>query len=325
MLKVLACSIVVAAAILSGGAVSAQDYPSRPVRIIVGFPPGGSMDIIARMLGEKLSAQMGQPFIVENRPGAIGSLALNVVTGMPADGYTLLLGTNTQVQRTTTVENNPYRALEPVALTNVIPMTLLVNPALPVEDLRDLIEKARKADPSMTFATPGQGSPMLLAVEMLKQRANVNLLHVPYNGGPPAVNDAAAGHVNMVAVGLPTALGLVQGNKLRPLAVLQEQRTPLLPGAPTVREATGIAGIDFLVWIALFAPPKTPADIVRRLESETEKALADKALQARFAEAAIDTRFGKASEVGEIMASQIKLSLDVMNSMPDDKGAPVKK
>lgn len=321
MLNFFLRAILLAAATVGGGVVHAQDYPSRPVRIIVGFPAGGSMDIIARVLGEKLHAQMGQPFIVENRPGAIGSVALNSVMTMAPDGYTLLLGTNTQIQRTTTVENNPYRALEPIALTNVIPMTLLVNPGLLVSSLPELIEKARKPDVSLTFATPGQGSPMLLAMEMLKRRANFNMLHVPYNGGPPAVNDAAAGHVNMVAVGLPTALGLVQSGKLKPLVVLQERRTRLLPDTPTVREALGIEGFDFLVWVALFAPPKTPADIIKRLEAEVEKALADKNVEAKLAEAALDVRFGKGAEVNEIMATQIGLSLEVLNAMGNDDKA----
>lgn len=317
MLNVVVRTVLLAAAMLGGTAATAQDYPSRPIRIVVGFPAGGSMDIVARLLGQKLSEQMGQPVVVENRPGAIGSVALNAVATMAPDGYTLLLGTNTQILPTTTVDNNPYRALEPIALTGVLPVVLLAHPGLPVRSLPELIEKARHANPSLTFATPGQGSPMLLAMEMLKQRANVNLLHVPYNGGPPAVNDAAAGHVNMVSVGLPTALGLVQGDKLKPLVVLQESRTNLLPHTPTVREAIGVEGIDFLVWIALFAPPKTPAAIVRRLEAETEKALAGRDVQGKLAEAAIDVKFARGAEVGDLMASQIRLSLEAMNGVRD--------
>ncbi|WP_139267777.1 MULTISPECIES: tripartite tricarboxylate transporter substrate binding protein [unclassified Beijerinckia] len=289
------------------------------MRIIVGFPAGGSMDIVARLLGEKLGAQMGQPFIVENRPGALGTIALNTMMTIPPDGYTLLLGTNTQIQRTTTVENNPYRLLEPIALTGVIPVTLLVNPGLGVSTLPELIEKSRTANSPLTFATPGQGSAMLLAMEMLQQRANLKLLHVPYNGGPPAVSDAAAGHVNMVSIGLPTALGQVNGNVLKPLVVLQEERTRLLPDTPTVREATGIGGINFLVWIALFSPPKTPVDIVKRLEAETGTALADKDLQAKFAEAAIDVRFAKGATLADLMASQIRLSLEALNAAGDEE------
>ncbi len=317
MLKFFTRIVLLAGAMCAGTVAYGQDYPSRPVRIIVGFPAGGSMDIVARILGEKLSAQMGQPFVVENRPGAIGSIALNSMMTMSPDGYTLLLGTNTQIQRTTTVENNPYRMLEPVALTGTIPVALLANPKRAASTLPELIEKARNANPSLTFATPGQGSPMLFAMEMLQQRAKLKLLHVPYNGGPPAVNDAAAGHVNMVAVGLPTALGLVRGNVLKPLAVLQESRTALLPDTPTVREAIGVGGIDFVVWMALFAPPKTPADIVKRLEAETETALADKNVQSKFFEAALDARFAKGAALADLMASQIRLSLEVLNSMSD--------
>lgn len=325
MLKVLARLILLAGALTAGGIASAQDYPSRPVRILVGFPAGGSMDIVARLLGEKLSVQMGQPFIIENRPGALGSIALNSMMTMPADGYTLLLGTNTQIQRTTTVENNAYRLLEPIALTGVLPMVLLAHPGLGISTLPELIEKSRTANPPLTFASPGQGSPMLLAMEMLQQRGNLKLLHVPYNGGPPAVTDAAAGHVNMVAIGLPTALGQVTGNLLKPLVVLQEERSRLLPDTPTVREASGIAGIDFLVWIALFAPPKTPADIVKRLEAETETALADKTLQAKFAEGAIDVKFAKGATLADLMATQIRLSLEVLNATSDETSSQGKK
>lgn len=301
-------------ALLTVATVQGQEYPVRPVRVVVGFPPGGSVDIAARVIGQKLAEQLGQPFVIENRPGAIGTLAMNAVAGTVADGYTLLLGTNPQIRPGVTAETDPYRSFEPIALTNVIPVVLLAHPALPAADLNELLQRARAADPQrpLTFSTPGRGSPMELAMETLKVNARVDLLHVPYNGGPAAVNDAMSGQVQMVAVGLPTALGQVRAGKLKPLAVLQESRTDLLPGTPTAREAANVSGIDFLVWLGLFAPARTPPAVVRRLESETARALADRDVRAKLSAAALDVRFASGEKLGELVRAQLRASLEAM-------------
>lgn len=297
---------------IAPGLSFAQDYPARPVRIVLGFPAGGSVDIAARVIGQKLSEQFGQAFVVENRPGAIGTLAMNAVATLPADGYTILLGTNPQVRSGMDAQSDPYRAFDPIALCTVIPMALLAHPGFPASSPRELAEVARKASEPIGYATPGRGSPMELAMETLKARAGLKLLHVPYNGGPPAVNGTVAGQVPLIAVGLPTALGQVRAGRLKPIAVLQETRTELLPGTPTIREALDMEGMDFLVWLGFYAPARTPPPVLKRLESEIEKALADPQVRSRLTGAALDVRFEPGARLAELVRKQFLLTLDAM-------------
>ena len=312
-------AMVTAALAFACAAAAAQDYPSKPVRIMVGFPPGGSVDIVARVLGQKLAEQLGQSFVVDNKPGAIGTLAMNAMGAVPADGYTILLGTNPQVRPGMTDKDDPYRKFEPIALTSVIPMALLANPGFAASNAREFADLARKPGEPIAFATPGRGSPMELAMASLTGRARLNLLHVPYNGGPPAVNDTMAGQVPLVAVGLPTALGQLTAGKLKPIAVLQGSRTELMPGVPTIGESLGIADSGFVVWLGFFAPVKTPAPIIKRLESEIGKALADPQVRAKLQGAALDVRFAPADELEKLVREQFVLTVDVMQKYVHDK------
>lgn len=290
----------------------AQDYPAKPVRVMVGFPPGGSVDIVARILATKLSTQTGQPFVVENRPGAIGTLAMNAMAAVPADGYTILLGTNPQVRADMTEASEPYRQFAPIALTNVIPMALLAHPQFPAKTPQEFVTMARNAAQPIPFATPGNGSPMELAMLTLKGTLGLQLLHTPYNGGPPAVNDTVAGQVPLIAVGLPTALGQVTAGKLRPVLVLQNQRTELLPGVPNMKEALNLKGPDLVVWLGFFAPARTPAHILKRLESEIGIALQDPAVQSKMTAAALDVRFAPAPQLAELVREQFLVTIDAM-------------
>ncbi len=311
-------ALMAAALVLASTAcIAQQDYPSKPVRIMVGFPPGGSVDIVARVLGQKLAEQMGQSFVVDNKPGAIGTLAMNAMGSVPADGYTILLGTNPQVRPGMTAQDDPYRNFEPIALTSVIPMALLANPGYAAGDARAFAELARKSEP-VPFATPGRGSPMELAMASLKARAGLNLLHVPYNGGPPAVNDTMAGQIPLVAVGLPTALGQVAAGKLKPIAVLQDRRTELLPGVPTISESLGIADSGFVVWLGFFAPVKTPAPVIERLQAEVGKALADPQVRAKLQGAALEVRFAPAAQLDKLVREQFVLTIDTMQKYGND-------
>lgn len=299
--------------------VSAQDYPSRTVRVMVGFPPGGSVDIVARVLSDKLSAQMGQPFVVENRPGAIGTVAMNAMRSVAADGYTLLLGTNPQVRPGMDESSEPYRELAPIALTTVIPIALLANPQFPAKTPQEFVAMARQPGQPLAFATPGSGSPMELAMLMLKGGLGLNLMHVPYNGGPPAVNDTVAGQVPLIAVGLPTALAQVNAGRLRPVVVLQNQRTDLLPGTLSMKEALGTQGADLVVWLGFFAPAKTPPAILKRLETEVGVALKDSAIRSRLAGAALEVRFAPAAELNQLVREQTLATLDAMKRFGSEK------
>lgn len=305
-------AIMAGALVLACTVAAAQEYPSKPVRIMVGFPPGGSVDIVARVLGQKLGEQLGQSFVVDNKPGAIGTLAMNAMGAVPADGYTILLGTNPQVRPGMTEKDDPYRKFEPIALTSVIPMALLAHPGYAANNAREFADLARKPGELVPFATPGRGSPMELAMVSLKARAGLNLLHVPYNGGPPAVNDTMAGQVPLVAVGLPTALGLVTAGKLKPIAVLQGSRTDLLPGVPTINESLGIADSGFVVWLGFFAPVNTPPPIIKRLEAEVGKALADPQVRAKLQGAALEVRFAPADQLDKLVREQFVLTVDTM-------------
>lgn len=310
------------ALLLSGGAwatASAQDYPSRPVRIMVGFPPGGSVDIVARVLASKLGEQLGQTFVVENRPGAIGTLAMNSMTTVAADGYTILLGTNPQVRPDMNEASEPYRQFAPIALTSVIPMALLANPSFSAKTPKEFVAMARKAAQPIPFATPGNGSPMELAMMTLQGSLGLNLMHVPYNGGPPAVNDTMAGQVPLIAVGLPTALSQVKAGKLEPVVVLQNQRTDLLPGTPSMKEALDMKGADFVVWLGFFAPAKTPPAILKRLETEIGTALQDANVRARLTAAALDVRYAPAPKLAELVREQFLMTIDAMKRYGSDK------
>ena len=318
-LKTARLGLVLVLTTTAAATVSAQDYPSRTVRVMVGFPPGGSVDIVARVLSDKLSAQMGQPFVVENRPGAIGTVAMNAMRSVAADGYTLLLGTNPQVRPGMDESSEPYRELAPIALTTVIPIALLANPQFPAKTPQEFVAMARQPGQPLAFATPGSGSPMELAMLMLKGGLGLNLMHVPYNGGPPAVNDTVAGQVPLIAVGLPTALAQVNAGKLRPVVVLQNQRTDLLPGTLSMKEALGTQGADLVVWLGFFAPAKTPPAILKRLETEVGVALKDSAIRSRLAVAALEVRFAPAAELNQLVREQTLATLDAMKRFGSEK------
>ncbi|MEN9775608.1 MAG: hypothetical protein RL322_2678 [Pseudomonadota bacterium] len=313
----LGLGLIVAGVSLTGA--MAQEYPTRAVRVMVGFPPGGSVDIVARAISEKLASQMGQPFVVENRPGAIGTVAMNAMRSVPADGYTILLGTNPQVRPGMDASAEPYRGLAPIALASVIPIALLANPKFPARTPQEFVALARDGSAPVPFATPGSGSPMELAMLMLKGSLGLNLMHVPYNGGPPAVNDTVGGQVPLIAVGLPTALAQVNAGRLRPIIVLQNERTDLLPGTPSMREALGTKGADLVVWLGFFAPEKTPSAVITRLEAEVGVALKDSALRARLAGAALEVRFAPAVQLNQMLREQTLATLDAMKRYGSEK------
>jgi tripartite-type tricarboxylate transporter receptor subunit TctC len=229
-----------------------------------------------------------------------------------ADGYTLLLGTNPQVRPGMDEASEPYRDLAPIALTSVIPIALLAHPQFPAKSPQEFVTMARTSAQPLPFATPGAGSPMELAMLVLKGSLSLNLMHVPYNGGPPAVNDTVGGQIPLIAVGLPTALAQVNAGKLRPIVVLQNQRTDLLPGTPSMREALQTKGADLVVWLGFFAPVKTPSAILKRLESEVAAALQDNSIRARLAAAALDVRFAPAPQLAELVREQTLATLDAM-------------
>jgi tripartite-type tricarboxylate transporter receptor subunit TctC len=261
--------------LLSLGA-AAQDYPSKPIRIINPFAPGGPVDLLARAVGQKLQEAWGQPVLVETRAGAAGNIGIEYVARQPADGYTLLvMPTGNAVVNPhifPKLAYDPLRDFAPVTLLATVENVLVVNPEVKAVSVQELVALA-KANPSkLTFASPGVGSQAHVAGEMLKSMAGVQMLHVPYKGMAPAMNDLLGGQVSFMFLSMSSALKQVQAGKLRALGVASLQRSSAAPNLPTVAEQ-GLPGFEALSWYALMAPAGTPAEIVDKIAGDAARAL----------------------------------------------------
>lgn len=264
-------------------------YPDRPVRVVVGYAPGGGVDIVARLLAEPLRVALGQPLIVENRPGASAMIGAQAVARAAPDGHTLLMAAAGEIaanpalfkQRMT---YDPARELAPVSLVATVPNVLVVNPRVPVRTPAELVAHARANPGKLSYASSGIGNPQHLAGELLNRMAGADILHVPYRGAAPALTDVAAGRVTMNFSSLGPALPLIQDGKLRAVAVTSRERMPQLPEVPALAEAPGLAEYELLNWFGLFAPAATPAPVVARLHETVTAALRDPGLAAKLAE-----------------------------------------
>lgn len=252
----------------------AQDFPTKPIRIVVPVPPGGAADTLARIVGEKLTAKWGQPVIVENRPGAGGNIGAEFVYNALPDGYTLLLSPPGPLAINKSLYKNiryDSDAFVPVSVIAANPNVLLVHPKVPATTLQELIAYAKAHPNKLNYASSGSGSTTHLAGELFKQLAGVEIAHIPYKGGPPAFADLMSGHVDMMFQGLATALPQIHAGKLRVLAVGSERRHAALPDVPTMAEA--LPGFVSVSWSGLVAPPKTPMAIVNKISAAISEAL----------------------------------------------------
>jgi len=255
---------------LAAGASLAQDYPSRPVRMVVPFSPGGSTDVLARIVGQKLTERSGQPVIIENRAGAGGNIGAEQVARSAPDGYTLLLGGVPHAISASLYSKLPYdlaRDLAAIAEIASFPSAIVLHPSLRANSATELIALARARPGRLSFGSAGNGSPNHLSLELLQTMAGVRMLHVPYKGSGQLVGDLLAGQVQLASMGLPVALPHVQSGKLRAIAVTGAARSSLLPEVPTVSEAA-LPGFEVTSWYGVFAPAGLPADIVAKLNSE---------------------------------------------------------
>jgi tripartite-type tricarboxylate transporter receptor subunit TctC len=254
----------------------ADDWPSRPIQVIVPFGAGGAADIVARLVGDKLATALGQPVVIEDRPGAGGNIGAAAVAHANPDGYTLLMsGSPTHSVGPYLYKNlnyDPMRDVPPVAMLAVAPNLLVVNSSLPVHSVADLVALARAKPHSVTYSSAGVGTSGYLAAELLKTSANLDISHVPYKSGPEAVTGVLSGNVTFMFFTIPSLLPQVEGGQLRALAIGSAERSPLVSDVPTIAEA-GYPGFDVIAWYALFAPRGTPAPIVSRLSSEVQKIL----------------------------------------------------
>lgn len=253
----------------------AQAYPSKPLKIIVPFPAGGTVDFFARVVGTKLAEALGQPVLVENRAGAGGNIAVEAVAKSAPDGHTLLMGSEIVAINTSLyprLNYDPLKDLAPITLVGTVPNILIVNPSLPASSVKELITLAAKQPGKIAFASTGQGTSSHLSSELFKLMANVDLVHVPYKGGPPAVADLISGQVQMMFINMPTGLAHVKSGKARILAVSSIKRVSQLPDVPTVDQA-GLKGYDTNAWSGLYAPAGTPPEIVNKLQAEVARIL----------------------------------------------------
>ncbi len=282
MKRLFACLLVLA---LAPGLAQADAYPSKPIRLVVPYPPGGPLDIMARAIGQKFAETWNQPVVVDNRAGAGGNIGADLVAKSPADGYTLLMGAvATHAINPVLYSKIPYDPIKdfaPVALVAQVPNILVVNPAVPAKSVRELIELARAKPGSLNFASGSTGSTGHLAGELFNTMAGVKMVHIPYKGSAPATTDLLAGQVQLMFDNLASALPNVRAGKLRALAVTTLARSPAVPDLPTVAEA-GLPGFDLTTWFGLMVPAGTPAEIVSKLNAETVRALAAKDMRERL-------------------------------------------
>jgi tripartite-type tricarboxylate transporter receptor subunit TctC len=269
----IAAALALAAAASHAGA---QAYPAKPIRLMVPFPPGGSTDIIARIVAQKLGAQLGQSVVVENRGGAGGTIGTGVVAKAAPDGYSLTVGTtSTHVVAPSVyakLEYDPVKDFAPVSLMAVTPYLLVVNPALPAKSLKELVDLMRAQPGRLNYASAGVGSTTHLAMEMLKSASGTYALHIPYSGNGPAGAAVIAGQVEILFGSLPAVLPHAKSGRVRALAVGTLKRSPSLPEVPTVAES-GYAGFDASLWLGIMAPAGTPAPVIERLHKEVVAAV----------------------------------------------------
>jgi tripartite-type tricarboxylate transporter receptor subunit TctC len=255
---------------LAASAASAQ-WPAKPVTFVVPYPPGGGTDVIARILQDPLSKQLGGPIIIDNRGGAGGSIGTNIAAHAAPDGYTFLFTLSSHSINPVIYNKLPFdteRDFRPVSMVASLPQLFAVNPSTPYNSFAELMAYVKQNPGRVDFASVGIGSPSHMAGELLKMRLNAFMVHIPYRGGGPAVMATMAGDVPLLIVSIPAAMSQVRAGRLRPLAVSTRARTPILPDVPTVAEATGLKSFEVDSWYAVFAPAKTPDEMVHRMNKE---------------------------------------------------------
>jgi tripartite-type tricarboxylate transporter receptor subunit TctC len=292
MSVIFSCRTVISAllfgiALAASSAAGAQNYPSRPIHLIVAYSAGGTGDVIARIISQKLGEQLGQSIVVENRAGASGAIGARSVATAEPDGYTLLVGQTAEIAINQHFMGNqgydPDKDLLPVALAGVVPLALTVPASAPYSTLEEFV-KVLKSGKALTFASAGTGTPGYFAGELLKLRTNANLTHIPYKGAGPALNDLLGNHVDMYFPGFPAVMAQMKGGTLKILASSMAKRVAISPNIPAVAEVTSIGEFDFSLWAGLFAPKGTPQSVIGRLNTAVNKVLMDPEIRLRLAD-----------------------------------------
>lgn len=286
----------------------AQSWPVKPLRYIAVFPPGGTTDIIGRIVAEPLSRALGQPVVVENRPGAGGAVGSEYAARLPADGYTMIGGTISShainVSLYSKLGYDPQRDFQPITMFGFVPNILVVNAALPVKTVSDLIALARKRPGELTFASTGNGTSQHLSGESFSMMAGVRMVHVPYKGGPQAMSDLIGGNVALSFENLPNAIGFIRQGKLRPIAVTTAARSPQVPDVPTIAES-GLPGYEVMSWQGLWVQSGVPVTIVRRLSEEVVRIVRTPEVRDKFTGLGIDAVGNSPEEFATFIRAEV--------------------
>jgi len=283
--------LAVAASLALKSPPLAADYPNRPVTLVVAFTPGGPSDVLARIVGKKMEQLLGAPFVIENRPGAGGNIAAEGVARAAPDGYTLLMGNNSILATNESlykrINYSPEKDFIPITLVGTQANILVVNPDVPAQSLKELVALAKAQPGKINFASSGYGAAAHLAGELFRSEAKINIVHVPYKGAAPALQDVIAGHDQMMFATAASVIGHIEGGRVRALAVTTLKRTQVLPEVPTMDEA-GLKGFDASTWHGLVAPAGTPPQVIAALHDAAVKALHDPGVQGSLGKLGVD-------------------------------------
>ncbi len=310
-------AVLLGVALLAPLTVHAQAYPDRLIKIIVPYPAGGAVDIVARTIGQALAEALKQPAIVDNRPGASANIGMEMVAKATPDGYTLLMASNgiaTNMALFPSLTFDGRRDFAPIAKIGYAPLVIVVPVASPVKSLKELIAMAKAEPGKLTYASAGNGSSGHLAGELLKSTAKIDVLHIPYKGGAPAITDLLGERISFMPINPVEVIAHIRAGRLRALAVASDMRFPLLPDVPTVTEA-GLAGYEASVWWGLVAPVKTPPEIVRQLNAETNKALANPAIANKLSELGVVVTPGTPDQFAAFIKAQTELWSGVIKAI----------
>lgn len=293
---------------LAAAASAAAAWPTKPITFVVPYPPGGGTDVIARIVQEPLSKSLGQPIVIENRGGAGGSIGTAAAAKAAPDGHTLLFTLSSHSINPAIYKNLPFdteRDFRPISTICSLPQLFAVHPATPYKTFRELLAFVKDNPGKLDFASVGVGSPSHMAGELLELKLGVHMVHIPYRGGGPAVAATIAGDVPLLIVSIPAAMSQVRAGRLRPLAVSTAKRTPVLPDVPTVAEATGAKDFEVDSWYAVFAPAKTPDEVIARMNREIATVVALPDVKAKLLQQGADAMSSTPERLGEMVKREI--------------------
>lgn len=306
------CATLFQAPVFAQSNAALKNYPDKPIRLVIPFPPGGATDVIGRIMAQELSKTLNQQVIPDNRAGDSGNIGADLVAKSPADGYTLLMGALTSHAINSNLEKdkikyNLEKDFAPVAIVGVVPLVFVVNPTVPVKNMKEFIAYAKANPGKLTFASSGAGAPQRLAMEMFRYQLGLDMLHIPYKGSGPAMTDLVGGQVLSMSETVPAALQFIQAGQLRALAVTTSKRISQLPEVPTITEATGLANFDVVSMFGIEAPPGTPSAIVNKLSTDIRAILQRPEVQERMLAAGVYVNYLAPAEASKRITRELNM------------------